>query len=79
MGMNGLNPGCNGGPGGSGGKGGRGGGGAGGHSIAIAFTGNKPVKSEWTATTSTFGGGGLGGDAAGEGAPGVKADMQEFK
>ncbi len=78
-GMNGLNPGCNGGPGGSGGKGGKGGGGTGGHSIAIAFTGNKPVKGEWTATTGTFGGGGLGGDAAGEGAPGVKVDVQEFK
>ncbi len=78
-GMNGLNPGCNGGPGGSGGKGGRGGGGAGGHSIAIAFTGNKPVKDGWTAMTGTFGGGGLGGDAAGEGASGVKVDMQEFK
>ncbi len=78
-GMSGLNPGCSGGPGGSGGKGGKGGGGLGGHSLAIAFMGNAPAKDGWTATTGTFGAGGLGGDAAGEGAPGVKADMQEFK
>lgn len=74
-----LNVGCDGGFGGTGGKGGKGGGGAGGHSIAIAFTGTKPVQGEWTATTGTFGVGGLGGNAVGEGAPGVKAEMQEFK
>jgi hypothetical protein len=78
IGMNGLNPGCSGGPGGSGGKGGQGGGGTGGHSIAIAFTGTEPPKSGWMATTSAFGTGGLGGDAPGAGASGVKADSQVF-
>lgn len=74
-----LNVGCDGGFGGTGGKGGKGGGGAGGHSIAIAFTGNKPMQGEWTATTGMFGVGGLGGNAAGLGAPGVKVDVHEFK
>lgn len=77
-GMSGLNPGCNGGPGGSGGKGGQGGGGIGGHSIALAFTGTAPAKSGWVATTGAFGVAGLGGGAAGAGAPGVKTDMQMF-
>ena len=74
-----LNPGCDGGQGGTGGKGGKGGGGTGGHSIAIAFTGVAPPKSGWMATTGAFGAGGLGGDAAGTGAPGVKADTQVFQ
>lgn len=73
-----LSVGCDGGLGGAGGKGGKGGGGTGGHSIAIAFTGAEPPKSGWMATTGAFGAGGLGGDAAGAGAPGVKADTQVF-
>ncbi len=71
--------GCSGGPGGTGGAGGQGGGGTGGHSIGIAYTKTAPPKQGWTAMTGAFGPGGLGGDAAGNGAPGVKADMQEFQ
>ena len=74
-----LNPGCDGGQGGTGGKGGKGGGGIGGQSIAIAFTGAEPPKSGWMAITGAFGTGGLGGDAAGTGAPGVKANIQAFQ
>ncbi len=74
-----LLPGCSGGPGGFGGKGGQGGGGTGGHSIGIAYTKIAPPKDGWTAMTGTFGPGGMGGDAAGNGAPGVKADMQVFQ
>jgi hypothetical protein len=71
--------GCSGGPGGTGGPGGQGGGGTGGHSIGIAYTKTAPPKQGWTAMTGAFGPGGLGGDAPGNGAPGVKADMQEFQ
>lgn len=74
-----LSVGCDGGLGGTGGKGGKGGGGIGGHSIAIAFTGTEPAKSGWMATTGKFGAGGAGGDVAGAGAPGVKADTQAFQ
>ena len=70
--------GCSGGPGGTGGKGGQGGGGTGGHSIGIAYTKTPPPKQGWTATTGAFGPGGIGGDAAGAGTDGIKADMQVF-
>jgi hypothetical protein len=69
---------CNGGKGGQGGSGGKGGGGRGGHSIGIAYKGEAPSTDGATMETGDAGLGGLGVDAAGNGANGVKADTYEF-
>lgn len=74
-----LLPACNGGGGGIGGRGGPGGGGLGGHSVGIAYLGNAPPASGWTATPGTAGAGG-GTTTGGEtGAGGVSAASQSFE
>jgi hypothetical protein len=69
---------CGGGNGGQGGTGGKGGGGRGGHAIGIAHTGAAPAIDGVTIETGTLGSGGTGADADHNGAPGVKANVQEF-
>jgi hypothetical protein len=70
---------CSGGQGGQGGVGGKGGGGRGGSSIAIAHLGSAPVTDGSTYTLGQPGKGGAGADAAGTGADGTKANVQELK
>ncbi|MFO0762693.1 MAG: hypothetical protein U0359_40020 [Byssovorax sp.] len=57
----GLTDACNGGKGGAGGAGGPGGGGPGGHSLAIAYSGDKPVLAKSTLTPGMPGAAGPGG------------------
>jgi hypothetical protein len=68
--------GCNGGEGGQGGFGGRGGGGLGGHSLGIAHTGKAPPKA--SISTGMPGAGGMGADAAGNGASGQAKNTLEI-
>ncbi|MCC6557579.1 MAG: PGRS family protein [Polyangiaceae bacterium] len=77
-GLSNLNPGCLGGNGGPGGTGGRGGGGLGGHSLGIAFQGSAPPTEGLTVETGDAGLGGAGVDPQHDGAPGVKAEVQEI-
>lgn len=75
--------GCKGGDGGYGGDGGPSGGGRGGHSIGIAYLGGEAPADGLTVTVGTAGEGGLGaitdgGDAGGDGAPGVVSETQNF-
>ena len=74
-----LKLGCSGGPGGKGGMGGQGGGGRGGHSVGIAYRGEAPSTEGVTFVKGTAGGGGVGADAGGNGAPGEQRDVQEFE
>lgn len=69
---------CAGGEGGPGGTGGKGGGGRGGHSLGIAFQGSAPTIDGVTIVVGTAGQGGLGADAAGQGAGGVASLMEAF-
>ncbi|WP_438033115.1 PGRS family protein [Sorangium sp. So ce204] len=73
-----LHDGCAGGPGGTGGTGGPGGGGRGGHAIGIAYKGRAPSTQGATIEVSEAGPGGTGANAEGEGAAGVKAEVQAF-
>ncbi|WP_437481512.1 PGRS family protein [Sorangium sp. So ce1014] len=73
-----LNDACSGGAGGKGGPGGSGGGGRGGHAIGIAYTGAAPPVQGATVELGEAGQGGTGADAEGEGAAGVKAEVQAF-
>ncbi|WP_437951738.1 PGRS family protein [Sorangium sp. So ce296] len=73
-----LNDACAGGAGGKGGAGGRGGGGRGGHAIGIAYKGAMPPTQGATIELGEAGDGGVGADAEGEGAAGVKAEVQAF-
>ncbi|AUX36663.1 PGRS family protein [Sorangium cellulosum] len=77
-GATGLHAGCAGGPGGKGGAGGPGGGGRGGHAIGIAYKGAMPPTQGATIELGEAGDGGVGADAKGEGAAGVKAEVQAF-
>ncbi|WP_207217624.1 PGRS family protein [Sorangium cellulosum] len=69
---------CAGGAGGKGGVGGPGGGGRGGHAIGIAYKGAMPPTQGATIELGEAGDGGVGADAKGEGAAGVKAEVQAF-
>ncbi|WP_437645800.1 PGRS family protein [Sorangium sp. So ce362] len=73
-----LNDACSGGAGGKGGPGGSGGGGRGGHAIGIAYTGAAPPVQGATVELGEAGQGGTGANAEGEGAAGVKAEVQAF-
>ncbi len=75
-----LHDGCAGGKGGKGGDGGPGGGGLGGHAIGIAFRGAPlpPLDSVTIKLEGEAGPGGHGQDGLVSGAPGVKAEVQEF-
>lgn len=73
-----LNDACAGGAGGAGGPGGQGGGGRGGHAIAIAYKGAAPPVQGATLELGEAGPGGTGANAEGEGAAGVKAEVQAF-
>ncbi|WP_437853207.1 PGRS family protein [Sorangium sp. So ce363] len=74
----GLNDACAGGAGGTGGPGGQGGGGRGGHALGIAYTGAAPPVQGATVELGEAGIGGPGASAEGEGAAGVKAEVQAF-
>ncbi|WP_438033117.1 PGRS family protein [Sorangium sp. So ce204] len=71
-----LNDACAGGPGGKGGAGGQGGGGRGGHALGIAYKGTAPAVQGATVELGEAGPGGVGANAEGEGAAGVKAEVQ---
>ncbi|WP_437620919.1 PGRS family protein [Sorangium sp. So ce1151] len=73
-----LHDGCAGGSGGKGGAGGPGGGGLGGHALGIAYKGAAPPVQGGTIELGEAGPGGAGADAEGEGAAGVKAEVQAF-
>ncbi|WP_437709312.1 PGRS family protein [Sorangium sp. So ce448] len=73
-----LNDACAGGSGGKGGPGGGGGGGRGGHALGIAYKGAAPPVQGATVELGEAGIGGLGASAEGEGAAGVKAEVQAF-
>jgi hypothetical protein len=78
-GVAGSKAGCKGGDGGYGGDGGPGGGGSGGHSIGIAHRGAAPSMEGVTIQTGSFGPGGMGANASGNGAEGLKTDMHAFQ
>ncbi|WP_437764230.1 PGRS family protein [Sorangium sp. So ce281] len=69
---------CAGGAGGKGGQGGPGGGGLGGHTLGIAYKGAAPAVEGATVELGEAGAGGPGATAEGEGAAGVKAEVQAF-
>ncbi|WP_437711429.1 PGRS family protein [Sorangium sp. So ce448] len=73
-----LHDACAGGPGGKGGVGGPGGGGRGGHTLGIAYKGAAPAVEGATVELGEVGAGGPGANAEGEGAAGVKAEVQAF-
>ena len=73
-----LHDACAGGPGGKGGVGGPGGGGRGGHTLGIAYKGAAPAVEGATVELGEAGPGGAGANAEGEGAAGVKAEVQAF-
>ncbi|WP_437645796.1 PGRS family protein [Sorangium sp. So ce362] len=73
-----LNDACAGGPGGKGGPGGQGGGGRGGHALGIAYRGAAPPAQGATIELGEAGPGSTGANAEGEGAAGVKAEVQAF-
>ncbi|WP_437894937.1 PGRS family protein [Sorangium sp. So ce124] len=73
-----LNDACAGGAGGKGGRGGLGGGGLGGHAIGIAYKGAMPPTQGATIEVGEAGIGGPGANTKGEGAAGVKAEVQAF-
>ncbi|WP_437741692.1 PGRS family protein [Sorangium sp. So ce302] len=73
-----LNNACAGGAGGKGGPGGQGGGGRGGHALGIAYKGAAPPVQGAVIELGEAGTGGPGAKAEGEGAAGVKAEVQAF-
>ncbi|WP_438033123.1 PGRS family protein [Sorangium sp. So ce204] len=73
-----LNIACAGGAGGKGGVGGPGGGGRGGHAIGLAYKGTVPSVQGAAIELGEAGTGGTGANAEGEGAVGVKAEVQAF-
>ncbi|MGK3999689.1 PGRS family protein [Sorangium sp. So ce1024] len=73
-----LHDACGGGAGGKGGRGGPGGGGRGGHAIGIAYKGAAPSTQGAAIELGEAGPGGAGANAEGEGAAGVRSEVQAF-
>ncbi|MGK3999691.1 PGRS family protein [Sorangium sp. So ce1024] len=73
-----LHDACGGGAGGKGGRGGPGGGGRGGHAIGIAYKGAVPSTQGAAIELGEAGPGGAGANAEGEGAAGVRSEVQAF-